>query len=286
MSQSPPQPSLQKRAVLCGGGYSHHVDAVMPLSVKSFLGGDVTYTTARGRYLVDEKSWLIINDQEPYRIDFDSPTPIRSTVVFFPAGWADVVARVFREREERLLDEPTHPGERVDFLETVMPDDTEVRPRLRALDVACRGKVVTERWLEEQLRELLAALVLSQRDHRRLAERIPAARAATREELYRRVRRGRDFLGANALTAPTLADAAGAACLSPYHFQRTFRAVFDETPHDFVSGRRLEHARGLLERGDVAATDVAGAVGYESYSAFHEAFQRRFGNSPGAHGRT
>jgi AraC family transcriptional regulator len=275
-------PTLQQRAILCGGGYAHHAEAVMPLSVKSFRGGTAHYATARGRYAVDEGSWLIINDQERYTIDFRSETLMHSTVVFFPAGWADTVARVHREREERLLDEPAANGAPVWFLETVMPGDDEVCPRLRALDTACRGHAVPEDWLEERLRELLSAMILSQRDHRRRADRIPAARPATREELYRRVCRGRDYLGATALTAPGLAEAARAASLSVFHFQRSFKAAFGETPHQFTTERRLAHARRLLETTDTAATEVAAAVGYESYSAFHAAYRRRYAESPSA----
>lgn len=275
-------PTLQQRAVLCGGGYAHHAEAVMPLSVKSFRGGTAHYATARGRYAVDEGSWLIINDQERYTIDFRSETLMHSTVVFFPSGWVDTVARVYREREERLLDEPAATGAPVWFLETVMPGDDEVCPRLRVLDTACRGRTVSEDWLEERLRELLSVMILSQRDHRRRADRIPAARPATREELYRRVCRGRDFLGATALTAPRLTEAAQAASLSVFHFQRSFKAAFGETPHQFTTERPLTHARRLLETTDTAATEVAAAVGYESYSAFHAAYRRRYAESPSA----
>jgi AraC family transcriptional regulator len=277
-----PAPTLQQRTVLCGGGYRHHAEAVMPLSVKSFTGGTAFYATARGRYAVDEGSWLIINDRERYVIDFQSETLVRSTVVFFPAGWANTVARVHRERAEQLLDDPAGAGAPVWFLETVMPGDDEVCPRLRVLDAACRGRAVAEDWLEERLRDLLSALVLSQRDHRRRAGRLPAARPATRAELYRRVCRGRDFLGTEALRAPSLAEAAGAACLSPYHFQRSFRAAFGQTPHDFTTERRLAHARRLLASAAVRATEAAVAAGYDSYSAFHAAYVRRYAETPGA----
>lgn len=252
----------------------------MPLSVKSFSGGTAHYTTARGRYAVDEGSWLIINDQEPYTIDFRSETLVCSTVVFFPAGWADLVARVHREPAERLLDEPAEAGAPVRFLETVMPGDDEVCPRLRALDAACRGKTVPGDWLEERLRELLSVMILGQRDHRRRADRIPAARPATREELYRRVCRGRDFLGVEALRAPGLAEAARAACLSPYHFQRSFRAAFGQSPHRFTTERRLAHAHRLLATGGAGAAEAAVAAGYESYSAFHAAYVRRYATTP------
>jgi AraC family transcriptional regulator len=272
--------TLQERTMLCGEGYAHHFEGMMPLSVKSFRGGIASYCTARGRYALDDSGWLIVNDQEHYVIDFRSTTRIYSTVVFFPAGWADIVARVFREREEKLLDEPSDAGCGVEFLETVMPHDERVTPFLHALDQACRGERVTDDWLEQKLRDLLAAMLWSQRDHRRGADRLPASRPATREELFRRVCRGRDFLGAMALQAPSLGDVSRAASLSPYHFQRSFKAVFGETPHDFATARRLEHAQRLLATGDTTATEVALAVGYASYSAFSAAYRQRYATSP------
>jgi len=78
------------------------------------------------------------------------------------------------------------------------------------------------------------------------------------------------------LTAPTLSDAARAACLSPYHFQRSFKAAFAETPHEFTRERRLAHAHRLLAAQALPLTEIAAAVGYESYSAFHAAYRRRY----------
>ncbi|MBA3849719.1 MAG: hypothetical protein C0502_06955 [Opitutus sp.] len=276
--------SLQQRTVLCGGARRHHYEGAMPLSVKTFRGGVAHYRTARGCYAVHEGDWLVINDGERYALDFESDTPVRSTVVFFPAGWAAAVARVFREREQRLLDSPGVPGSPVEFLETVMSRDERVIPCLRELDAACRRRRASGPWLEEKLRDLLAAMILSQRDHRARAGRLPASRAATREELFRRVCRGRDFLGATACDAPSLTDAARVAALSPYHFQRSFTAVFGESPHAFAIRCRLEHARHLLAARRPVA-DVALAVGYGSYSAFHHAFTRRFGAPPAGFAR-
>lgn len=252
----------------------------MPLSVKSFTGGAAHYKTAQGRHIVSEGTWLILNDQEPYTIDFQSKSLMRSTVVFFPTGWAERVARANRERQESLLDEPEASGEPVEFLQTVVPDDARVAPLLRRLDGACRGAVAPEAWLEEQLHELLAALMLSQGEHRKRAARLPAARPTTRAELYRRLCRGREFLHAHALAAPTLAEAAQAANLSAFHFQRSFKTVFGVTPHGFVAACRLDRARQLLEGDSLPATEIAAAVGYDSYSAFHAAYRRRFGVTP------
>ena len=81
---------------------------------------------------------------------------------------------------------------------------------------------------------------------RREIDQIAAHRPATREELYRRLHRGRDYLSACYAEPVTVAKAAAAATLSPYHFHRQFRAVFGQTPMQFVQACRLDAARRLL----------------------------------------
>jgi AraC family transcriptional regulator len=78
----------------------------------------------------------------------------------------------------------------------------------------------------------------------------------------------------------TLRTIAREACLSSFHFHRSFRAVFHETPHGYVTRRRLDRAAGLLQHGDRAVIDVALEVGFENAAHFSRAFKGRFGCSP------
>jgi AraC family transcriptional regulator len=175
---------------------------------------------------------------------------------------------------------PFAAGNGVHFLEATVANDQAVAPQLLALDKACRNKTVSDGWLEEQLRDVLGALLLSQCDHRSRAARLQSARTATRDELYRRLCRGRDFVRAAALRAPTLTESATVACLSPYHFQRNYTVVFGESPFATMQNERLNQAHRLLQNTDFLLTEVAASIGYESYSAFHAAFRQRFGCAP------
>jgi len=101
---------------------------------------------------VDDGCWLVLNAGEHYALEIDSLTEVRSTVVFFPDGWAERVARIYRERPELLLDDPTAAGRPVRFIEATVPADTAVSPRLLELDHAGRDQEVEEDWLEENCR--------------------------------------------------------------------------------------------------------------------------------------
>jgi AraC family transcriptional regulator len=52
----------------------------------------------------------------------------------------------------------------------------------------------------------------------------------------------------------TLSGMAEAAHLSPYRFARRFKAATGLAPHQYVTSRRIERARELLDRGRAASS--------------------------------
>ena len=100
------------------------------------------------------------------------------------------------------------------------------------------------------------------------------------DDLFRRLSRSRDFLAAGFDQPLRLADAAREACLSPYHYQRVFARVFGETPHEFLTRLRIDHAKRLLAHEALPVTEVCFAVGYESLGSFSSRFRTMVGRSP------
>lgn len=100
------------------------------------------------------------------------------------------------------------------------------------------------------------------------------------DELFRRLCRSRDYLAAHFDARVRLADMAREAYLSPFHYHRLFQQTFGETPHEFLTRLRLDHARRLLVRERLPVTEVCLAVGYESLGSFSAMFRARAGRSP------
>ena len=78
---------------------------------------------------------------------------------------------------------------------------------------------------------------------------------------------------------PSLASLAEGAGLSPFHFQRLFKAHVGMTPRQYLSARRLDRARAGLTGG----SDVTRAIhdaGYGSSGRFYESASRALGMSP------
>ena len=70
---------------------------------------------------------------------------------------------------------------------------------------------------------------------------------------------------------------AAAARYSKSHFLRMFRDVFGSTPHDLLIEVRMELAKRLIANSDLAISEVAASVGYESRYAFARLFKKRVG---------
>jgi AraC family transcriptional regulator len=122
----------------------------------------------------------------------------------------------------------------------------------------------------------------TQRLIRRGTNDLPALHASTREELWRRVNRARDYLHAHLGSPIKLSDVAAAACLSPFHLLRTFQVAFRQTPHQYLIQCRLERARFLLEKTRIPVTMICLDCGFASLGSFSTLFQKSCGMSPSA----
>src|SRR5688572_8231141 len=68
--------------------------------------------------------------------------------------------------------------------------------------------------------------------------------------------------------------------VSPWHFQRLFKALAGDTLGGYIRGRRLTEAARLLLQSDLGIIDIALRVGFNSHEAFTRAFKTYFGQSP------
>lgn len=78
----------------------------------------------------------------------------------------------------------------------------------------------------------------------------------------------------------TLYQVAKAACFSPYHFHRIFRAFTGETLNNYIRRLKMEKAAGRLKYTHHCVTEIALDSGYQTPSSFSRAFHKVMGISP------
>ena len=260
----------------------HAPDLAGALSIKAVFSGSAAWETDRRRYVVNENTYLVVNQDQPYDFTIDCSAPSTTCSVFFQRGFVEEVHRAATQPDAALLDAPAAVPGSLAWPQRLEPEPSRVLATLRRLH-ADRGRGRVSRIAAEEGFLLIARdLVRELSCTDAAASRLPALRASTRAELLRRVLRGRDHLLSRMHEPVSIADAARAACMSQYHFFRTFRTAFGEPPHQFLTVQRLRRARTLLAGGRHTVTEVCLESGFQSPSSFSALFRRHFGVSPQA----
>jgi AraC family transcriptional regulator len=73
------------------------------------------------------------------------------------------------------------------------------------------------------------------------------------------------------------AELAAEARLSTFHFARALRQTLGAPPHRYLAGLRLDRARHSLETTDLAVTEVAAQLWYQTPQALAHVFRRDLG---------
>lgn len=112
----------------------------------------------------------------------------------------------------------------------------------------------------------------------RFAETPPAVTQGGREEHV--ISRARDYLIHHYAENISLANLAGIASLSPFHFTRVFCSQFGMPPHAYQTQVRILRAKRLLMLGESIA-DTAIQTGFADQSHFTRHFKRVTALTPG-----
>ncbi|MGD8191894.1 helix-turn-helix domain-containing protein [Brevibacillus ginsengisoli] len=266
--------------ILHAEGSNYFWRGVGQLSIKTFRNGRSFYNTGNGHYSVDEGNYLLLNQGQEYSITIESEKPVESFCIFFPEGMVEEIYRSFVTSSEQLLDNPMdyHPLT-LEFVEKTYTHNV-LTPVLFQMRDEYQHRRNDRIWVEEQLHDIAQKLILVHRDVMKEMMNLPVVRTSTRQELYKRVLVGHEFISAYYDQPISLADMSKVACLSPNHFLRTYKQLFGMSPHQYLTEKRLQEAKQLLLKTDKSVTTICLEVGLQSPSTFSGLFSKRFSSSP------
>lgn len=274
-------PRGDRNVILAGKGRYHYVrEYPGPLSIKSIVRGQAAWSTFGNRFTLDADSVLVLNNRQPYTILIDSPEPVQTFCLFFRDGLVEDAWRCHTSGPAELLDDPEASRPPVGFFERMHPKEGRLAFLLASMHREVAAGNATGESLDDGF--LLAAreLLRFRGELHHAVARVPAARPATREELFRRLTRARSIIEESLGEPLELRTIAAEACLSAYHLHRLFTQVFGETPHRYAVRRRMDRARRLLAQTDMPVTGVCLESGFQSLGSFSALFRKENGCSP------
>jgi AraC-like DNA-binding protein len=282
---NPPWQEIPRLSAVVRSGLAgdyHAEPFTTTLSLKSVARGVARWSTPRSRYLVDERSLVVMNQGQTYTLDIDARDRTRTMAIFFEPGLVEDVARALAEKPGALLEARDDPAPGIEICERIHPKTGALAARLDAMEAQLGGGVRDPAAVEEHMLAIAAEILVLDGRARREMQGFPGLRASTRAEAYRRLHWARDFIDASYAEPLTVARLARVACMSPFHFQRLFKRAFGETPMRRVQDLRLARAAHLLATTDRRVTEICADVGFESLGTFSALFHRRFGVPPRA----
>lgn len=258
-------------------------DHVSRLSVRLMLNGRQWYRVGGADRVVHAENFLVLDQGQHYRTAFSGEHEQEMLMVGFKPGLAAEALRTRTATAEQLLDDPWQCGPDPLFGDALhRMNDTVSRlfARLHAL-VHAPAQAVEPTEAEELHDRLLEHLLDLRAGERAAADRLPALRATTRRELWRRLTIARDHAHAHLHDPLTVAQLARVACLSEHHFKRLFRQAFGRPPHAYLHALRMDRARQLLLGTDLPVHAVTAAVGLVDTSSFVRSYRQYHGRTPG-----
>lgn len=99
----------------------------------------------------------------------------------------------------------------------------------------------------------------------------------------RRLRRVMEFMEHHYARNLSLAELAGEAGISRFHFVTLFKRACGATPYQYLTALRMNRAVRLLEDNGLGLKEIAVRCGYHSAANFAAAFQKHFKQTPAAY---
>ncbi len=258
---------------------SELVNHVSPLSIKCSMKGSENYKTSEGKYNVTSGAYLIVNEGRECSSHIENETETFS--VYFDSKFVKESLQSLISPSDKILDFSFLPGNpNINFFEKLYSHNYTLSPVIMRLRLASKVNYDDNSWIDEQFFELLEKLLIVHRNLYEEIEKLPQIKLSTKTELYKRVCRAKEFIDSSFTKELTLEKIASEACLSQYHFLRVFKNIFKQTPHQYLTKKRIEKAMNLISGTDMSITEICFEIGFESLSSFSWLFRNKFGLSP------
>ena len=245
-------------------------------------GGEANYLITRRKYIVSDNSFIILNHGSQITIDIKPQKPLECFYIFFRHDLPQQVLTGLLNSHEHLLDNPDiNSTFHFNFIERLYDYDNSAQPNFFKI-----RKYITsiaqpdENRIDEILSFLLQDLLHLNINTYKETSNLKVVKKSTRVEIYQRLYYAKEYLDNNYSDSLSLRTIAQEANFHPHHFLRLFKQLFQLTPHQYLTQKRLEQAKRLLLITKQPISEICFNVGFHSISSFSGLFRAIFTLSP------
>lgn len=264
---------------------ANYTDQKSELSLRAVFNGSEIYKLGTRTVTVFPGNFLILNEGTSYDRAIYSDSIANTFAIFFSKKFLHDFQYSFSSSDLDLLDEPMDSGvmQRTTFLETIYPCKGDIKYNLSHLIDHFNGNS-DDLLLDDYIYHAL--LLFYQLYHKEVlnkSNRLDALNASTRTELFKRVSLAKDFILSNYSQNINLEDVSRHSCLSQTHLFRTFKQIYNYSPHQYLIQTRLDNAKHMLKSTDYTLNEIVNLVGFTCPSTFIKLFKNKFHFTPGTY---
>lgn len=265
--------------------FCHRPDLKGPFSIFTNIHGKSTVQAGNKRVTVSEDSFFITNRAQYYTLDIESTEPVETFNLHLGQDvWEDYSYSSTRT-DLALLDSPDQnlylPA--AEFPNLLQARNKTINQALQKLYRLSKENNPTKLQVDEHLALLFQALANQKQDLQQAIHRIPQAKHSTKAELHKRIALATDYILSEPGQQLSLDELATIACMSKFHFLRTFASVYRTTPHKFILQHKIQRAQRLLTKSRISVGEAALLSGFDELSVFSRTFKHYTGYSPQAY---
>lgn len=164
----------------------------------------------------------------------------------------------------------------VELMPLLTTQDSLIHSMALTLKAELESPQVGGRMYIEAIAQTLAIHLLRNYSVHQQRIQVPTTRGLPRHKLHQVTDYIKDSLDQDL----SLIDLAALVQMSPFYFARLFKQSTGLAPHQFVIRCRVERAKELLMRAEVAIADIATEVGFANQSHLNRHFKRIVGVTP------
>lgn len=254
------------------------------MSFRTVLSGYQRYELQENNRasLLQANNYLIVNRGQEYCNEIDPFTGAESLIITFRDDlFSEIWASLNSDGNLSLDNGNQYPFlEEITFFNVSYPVDASIQRVLIQLKEGVLQESTSTLFYEELHYELAELLIKNHFRTLSVSENLDLIKKSTRLETFRRLNEARDFMVANFHLKLDLPTISRAGAMSPYHFLKSFKALYKKTPQEFLTGERLQYARYLMRHTDLPVNHVTSKSGFENTSSFIRLFKRESGVTP------
>ena len=257
-----------------------------PLSVKCAFNGTEHYHFEKHAFCVSDKNFLILNEGSVYRSSIKSDTPTNSFSINFTArNIKEVYAGICRQANHQLDNPFRNYDGSPRFIERLYPHDGTFS-QLPAIRNIIQTKGFDQACLIERIYFALGEMIMLYNKTSIEIDELKAKKRATREEIYKRLHKAKDYMDSYYQEDISLQTLAQISLLNSFYLLRQFKNVFKITPRQYLIKKRLSKARDLLITSDLRIDEIKDHVGFSDISSFCKLFKKIYHYPPGIYRET